>query len=137
MDDKQKEQKYIEEVERDRDYNLETLDSSLLKYSAAGTGLFVCLHDKFCGSSLNIYFATGLGLFLISMICQLFSYKTAADSQDYCLLFWEEYDKQDKLRAFERYRKLRYINILLQYVTLYSFSFACIAFFVMVLNGTK
>jgi hypothetical protein len=135
----EKRQKYIEDVEKDRAYNLETLDSSLLKYSAAGIGLFSCIYgcmyDKFCSSFLNMCFVLGISFLLASMLCQLFSFKVAAISQDYYLLFWEKTDTQEKLKAFHRLKIFRYINAFLNWSVFCSFTLACISLVVMFWMG--
>lgn len=136
-ENEKKEWKYKDNVEKGKIYNIEGLDSSILKYSAAGIGLFTCMYDKFCSSSLNIYFAAGMVFFVISLICQLFSYKAGIVSHDYCLLDWEESDPEYKLKAFNRYDKAHRINVFLNYITLFSFSFACMSFLMMVLSGAK
>ncbi|MDR1334366.1 MAG: hypothetical protein LBJ71_04050, partial [Holosporaceae bacterium] len=101
-----------------------------------GIALLVYMYDKFCLSSLNVYFAEALGFFFVSLLCQLFSYKITAISQDYYLLFLEEYDseREEKLKAFGRCNRAHRVNVFLEYFSLFSFSFACIAFFIMLLG---
>jgi hypothetical protein len=138
MDEDEK-QKYISEVENDRAYNLETLDSSLLRYSAVGAGLlpciYKCMYDQFHGSFFNIYFVLGISFLVASMLCQLLSFEIAVISQNYYLLFFCESDRESKLKAFRRFEIFHYISIFLRYVILCSFALGCIFGVVMLWGG--
>jgi uncharacterized membrane-anchored protein len=114
-------------VEEKRNYNLMTLDSALLNGSAVGIGILVYMYDKFCGSLFN---AT-LGLFVVSLMCHLVSFKMAVISQNYYLLFIDKSNVRDKLKYFDICNKAYSVNVFLDYVALCSFVTACIAFVAM------
>jgi hypothetical protein len=94
------------------------------------------LYDKFCTPAINSYFLWSITFLLISIPCQLFSYKFAAVSQDYYLLFYHSgVDPREKFKAFERYDRARLIGISLNYGAMFSFAFACIALISMFWTG--
>lgn len=130
-----KKQKYLDDIEKDRSYNLETLDSSLLKYSAVGAGLFPCIYgniyNKFCNSSVNVFFVLGISFLFISMLSQLFSFKISTFSQSYYLLFFSESDEKNKLKAYRRFEIFHYIHVFLDWAALCFFAFACISLTIM------
>ncbi|MDR1235819.1 MAG: hypothetical protein LBJ96_02320 [Holosporaceae bacterium] len=133
MDEKQ--QKIIDEVKQDMDYNLKMLDSWLSIFSGVGICCLVLMCDKFCGSSLSLYFVLELGLFFVSLLCQLLSHKAAAVSANYDSLFWVESDQENKLKASRRFKTFHHIDVFLKDTALYSFILACIFLVVMLWVG--
>jgi hypothetical protein len=139
MDEKQ--QEIIDEVKKDRAYNLETLDLSLLKYSATGVGLFSCIYgcifDKICSSLVTTCSVLVIGFLCASVACQLLSFRIAIVSQNCYLLFFYESDREEKLEAVRRFKIFHCINTFLGDAALCSFILACISLVVTFWGGLQ
>jgi ABC-type siderophore export system fused ATPase/permease subunit len=112
-------------------YNIEMLDSELLKYSMAACGLLICLGDRL--AQTKTIFLTTLSLLLLLIVSKVISYKTAAVSQENYINFVSSEGKSaaDRLKFFYRYKRTNTFAKFLNNVSLISFVLACLGIFCM------
>jgi F0F1-type ATP synthase assembly protein I len=126
MDEKQK---YLDSVGEKMKYNLEALDSELLKYSTAAYVLLIYLSDKLVQTK-TIFLITIL-LLLLLIVSKIISYKVAAVSQENYINFISSEDKNvtDRLKFFNLYKRANTFAKFLNTVSLISFVLAHLGIF--------
>jgi hypothetical protein len=128
------EKECIESVTIKMNYNLETLDSELLKYSTAACGLLIYLSDMLI-KTRTIFLIT-ISLLLLLIVSKIISYKIAAISQENYINFLSSKDKNvtDRLKFFSLYKRTNAFAEFLNIVSLVSFILACLGIFYMFLQ---
>ena len=127
--DEKLERKYCESASTKKNYNLEMLDSELLKYSTAACGLLIYLSDMFI-KTRTIFLIT-ISLLLLLIVSKVITYKIAAISQENYINFISSKDEEvtDRLKFFNLYKRTNIFAEFLNDVSLISFVLACLGIF--------
>jgi hypothetical protein len=132
--DKELEQKYLDSVATKMKYNLEALDSELLKYSIVAGGLLIYLSNQL--SQTKIIFSITILLLLLLIISKIISYKVAAISQENYINFVSSKDENvtNRLKFFNLYKRANTFAEFLNSTSLISFVLAYLGIFYMFLK---
>jgi hypothetical protein len=126
--------KYSASATKKMNYNVETLDSELLKYSTGAGGLLIYFSNQL--AQTKIIFSLTIWLLLLLIVSKIISYKVAAISQKNYInfLFLEDENTANRLKFFKLYKRTNTFADFLNIVSLVSFVLVYLGIFYMFLK---